>query len=315
MVIGIADLENASCRSLKTNRIVTLPIKELLPDHNQSLAREATQGPVDLALMTFCDRHDVMLHDRCPQCNSPVMFHRQELGNRNAVKIDSLTSCTACGFDLKRAAAYQAPVAEIHAWIALKSQAFFIENGWTFAGENTFPYSHLYFDVLRNMVMKLRDKKTPGRFLAFAAEKLGLCLPSITPGRIPFEYLCLRERHCLLQIATWYLLDWPDRFVSIARELKVRYSEFMYGFGSGPFWFDHEARRLESKPLGPSEGEKAAMRALLRSTTDPIKLERFEKIIRKNLGNKHLRHLDPSFVRESRAQPSARKYVRKIVRK
>jgi len=30
-----------------------------------------------LALSTFCDLHDVMLHDRCPKCQSPVIFHRQ----------------------------------------------------------------------------------------------------------------------------------------------------------------------------------------------------------------------------------------------
>lgn len=242
-----------------------------------------------LAFSTFCDEHDVMLHDCCPECKSPVMIHRQEMGDRNSWRIDSLTICTVCGFDLKRAAAYQAPIVDIDVWNTLKVQACFMDLGWTFAGTETFSYSHLYFDVLRNLILKLKWKKSPGRLLSYAVEHLRVIGPPPTRTRDPFENLDLRERHYLLQIATWYMLDWPSRFLTACREMKIRYSELTHEFCTAPFWFLSEARQLEFKPLGPSHEEREAMRGLLRKTEEPIKRQQLKKFISARMAKMRLR--------------------------
>lgn len=244
-----------------------------------------------LALSTFCDVHDALLHDCCPKCHSPVMFHRQELGERWACRVESLTLCTGCGFDLKRAAAYQAPVVDIHAWLTLKSQLFFLDNGWTFISNATLSYSHLYFDVLRNLIHKMLSNWTTSRLLHQIQSKFPISQNFSVRHNVPFEFYGVKERHYILQMATWYLLDWPNRFLEINKKLRIRYSELMREFETAPFWFLDEVKQLEIKPLGPSEGEMAAMRALLESTDDPIKRKQLKKTIRQRIGNESINFL------------------------
>lgn len=202
-----------------------------------------------LAIATFCDRHDVMLHDRCPQCQSPIMFHRQEMGNRNLWMYDSLATCTACGFDLKRTSAFQASVIDIEAYNTLKSQLFFLDVGWTFSRSEGFQYSHLYFCAVRQLAKQLRSKKTPHRILEYANAHLGLSLSITTLGRMPIEFLSLTERHYLILVATWLLLDWPERLLRICGDLGVRHSELLSEFGEVPYWFESGMRPLRLKPI------------------------------------------------------------------
>src|SRR5205814_803631 len=53
-----------------------------------------------LAFMTCCEIHAVALLDRCPQCGSPVNFHRNELGDPNVSHAVSTTHCFKCALDL-----------------------------------------------------------------------------------------------------------------------------------------------------------------------------------------------------------------------
>lgn len=219
------------------------------------------------------------------------MFYRQEMGDRGLCRIDSLSFCTTCGFDLKRAAAYASPVVDTEAWNTLRSQLFFIDMGWAVVGRQTFPYPHLYFDVLRNLVQKIKWKKTPGRLLEYAVQRLDLRAASITPGRVSFDFLGLKERHYLLQIATWYMLDWPERFLTACKDLQIRQSEIMFCFESVPYWFHEAIGTLEIKPIGPSEEERAAMRALLQKTNDCQQRKIFIRGIRQRLAGDSLRSL------------------------
>ena len=238
-----------------------------------------------LALSTFCDVHDVLLHDCCPDCQSPVVFHRQELGQRWTNKIESLTLCVNCGFDLRRAPVFQAPVLEIHSWLTLKSQMFFLDQGWTFTTNQTFPFSHLYFDVLRNLVHKLRSNWTPGRLLDYFDRQFYMPINLKKHRKEQFEFYDLLERHFLLLAATWFLADWPGRLLEIGEHLKIRYSELMRDFSLAPYWYVSDAQRLEFKPMGPSDGEKDAMRQLLMKTVNPEDRKKLEKIILKRNGN------------------------------
>lgn len=249
-----------------------------------------------LALFTFCDVHDVMLHDCCPQCQSPVMFHRQELGNRWANKIESLSLCTACGFDLKRAPVCQASTIEIGAWLALKSQLFYLDNGWTFTPGMTFLYSHLYFDVLRNLIRKLLSNWTTGRLLQHAQEIFYVPISLNLHHDEPFEFYGVNERHYLVQIATWYLLDWPKRFLEISKTLRVRYSELMREFDPIPFWFIDSVAQLEIKPIGPSDGEKGAMRQILQRDYDQVRRKVLRNAIWHRIGKNSInKYFDFSF--------------------
>ena len=238
-----------------------------------------------LALCTFCDRHDVLLHDCCPKCQAPVVFHRQELGDRWLHHVSSITLCTNCGFDLKRSPAYQAPVIEIHSWITLKSQLFFLENGWTFIPGMNFSYSHLYFNALRNVIYKLLSKWTTSRLLKYFQDAFPFATNLEIINKQAFEFYGLKERHSLIQIATWFLLDWPNRFLEICRLCKVRFSELTRDFEDIPFWFFDSAQTLKVLPLGPSEGEKAAMLQLLAKYENTPYKKELRRIIAKRISH------------------------------
>ena len=228
-----------------------------------------------LALTTFCDKHNVMLHDRCPKCETPVMFYRQELGDRWTVSIQSLTLCTGCGFDLRDAEVDEVMVVDHHALLTLRLQLRNLDLGWTFNDKHMFQYSQLYFSVLRNLIQKMMSPWTVRRLLTVAQVKFSLPQIKGERAREPFEFYGVAERHQLLQVATWYLMDWPLRFQALFRANGCRYSELMRDFEDVPYWFRRDASLLERLPAGPCLEEQAAMRALLQ----------------RDLGHKHRKQL------------------------
>lgn len=217
------------------------------------------------AIATFCVLHNVMLCDRCPNCQAPVMFYRQEMGDRWATPEHSLSRCSTCSFDLSRAAVEEALVLDKQAFATLRLQLDYLDQGWTWTDRKIFPYSHLYFAVLRNLVQKLSATWTPRRLRWVAQIRLGYSIDHLLTGREPFEYLNLHVRHVLLQFATWYLLRWPHRLMGIFEVTRCRYSELMREFDNAPYWFVKEMGRLESKSVGPSEDELKAMQNLRNS--------------------------------------------------
>jgi hypothetical protein len=224
------------------------------------------------AITTFCVVHNVMLRDRCPACQAPVMFYRQEMGDRWAMPDHHLSRCSTCSFDLSTATAEKVLVIDQQAFATLRLQIDYMDQGWTWTDKNTFQYSHLYFAVLRNLVQKLSASWTPRRLRWVAQIRLGYSIDHLLNGQEPFEYRDLNVRHVLLQMATWYLLDWPKRLMGIFEVNRCRYSELMREFNNAPYWFVEKMGQLENRPVGPSNGELAAIRSLLtrlgRSRTD-----------------------------------------------
>lgn len=237
-----------------------------------------------LALSTFCDKHGVLLHDCCYQCKAPVSIHRQELGNRWSSKVESLSLCVECGFDLKRAPGFQAPIFDIQTWLTFTAQLTYLDFGWTFNKSQTFQFSPLYFDVLRDLITKLRSPWTPNRLLSHFCEQfhVSLCLKKFRT--VTFEFLPVYERHVLLSAASWYLDDWPNRLLTAAKLLKIRYSELMREFSNIPYWYQSQARCLEFNPLGPSMDERQAMYKLLQNTRDPKAHKQLRRAVSKRLG-------------------------------
>lgn len=236
-----------------------------------------------LALTTFCDKHNVMLHDRCPQCQAPVMFYRQELGDRWTVGFRSLTSCTTCGFDLGTAQVKPVVVVDRLALLTLRHQVRFLDLGWTFNDGRVFQYSQAYFSALRNLLQKLMSPWSIRRLREVVETQFSLPSIQVSRAREPFEYYGVTERHQLLQVATWYLMDWPSRFQRIFRENGCRYSELMRDFTDAPYWFQSDASYLERLPLGASPDEMAAMRALLQKTTDAKRRNRLQHLMLRRL--------------------------------
>jgi hypothetical protein len=194
-----------------------------------------------LAFSTFCDRHGIMLHDRCPACRAPVVVFRNDLGRRSDYRIGDHTSCWQCGFDLRRAPAYGPSGPDGKSIMALRSLATFHGLGWWFQGDVGIPYGHLYFDALHHLVMFLASA-LGRRLLVFTERETGWhAAIGDQTARTCFERRSVGARHELLVSALWLLDDWPDRFVRGAKAAGLSQSRILRG-ESLPFWFESEIR-------------------------------------------------------------------------
>jgi hypothetical protein len=232
-----------------------------------------------LAFMVACERHRVLLHDRCPRCQAAVNFHRNELGNFRKFAADSLTTCNLCGLDLRTASEIthlspvQPPEAEFTANLLSVMTSGFIQ-----VSEGVVTYSHLYFAALRQImtVMAMRDRRIDSLRRAISST-FGLApyTPPACRPRPDVQEMDTATRRRLLGLARCLLEQWPTRFIEFSREYKVWSSLWLRHFepaaggrprAAAPYWFwsvVHE--HLYRAKYCPSETETvAAIRHLRR---------------------------------------------------
>ncbi|CAG0995456.1 hypothetical protein RHDC4_02790 [Rhodocyclaceae bacterium] len=208
-----------------------------------------------LAFSTVCDRHGVMLHDRCPSCGAPVIYFRNDLGRRSDYKLSSDTLCWQCGYDFRRAPAYSPPAPDGRSIVALRSLATFPELGWWFIGSQTLQYQHLYLDALRHLLMVLPSGKGP-QLLSYIENQTGWCSHVQCGPRALFEFRPLAVRHNLLISALWLLNDWPERFLRACKACRIPQSGILRAV-SLPFWFESTLREGLGSSRVPSTAEEA----------------------------------------------------------
>lgn len=193
-----------------------------------------------IAFSTICDRHGVMLHDRCPSCGAPIIYFRNDLGRRSKYKLSGDTCCWRCNYDLCRASAYCPPAPDGHSIVALRSLATFPDLGWWFIGNQTLQYEHLYLDALRHLLMVLPSGRGP-QLLSYIEKQTGWCSHVQSGPRTLFELRPLAVRHNLLVSALWLLDDWPERFLRASKDCGVPQSGILRAI-SLPFWFESTIR-------------------------------------------------------------------------
>lgn len=222
-----------------------------------------------LAFNTVCERHGVLMHDRCHRCGAPVIFFRRELGHRDEHRFDPAARCHVCGGDLSRAPAWDSFTGDVHALIQLRSLVTFYDMGWTFCGNETYQYGHLFMDVLHRMCNFLTSTKGK-KLLTVAAGESGLASMGVTGNGRDFESRPLIERHYLLLAALWLLMDWPGQFVQACRQAKTTQSRLLSDWGP-PYWFASEVReRLDRSGYTPTEEEAKHAAAYLEQTKQRV---------------------------------------------
>ena len=215
-----------------------------------------------LALVTICDRHGILLHDRCPQCGAPVACFRNDLGHRDNYRLDAHTLCSQCEFDLRRAAAVSPPAVDAQSAMALRSLVCFHDLGWWFCGQHTINYSTLFFNALRHLAAWLPTRRGP-RLLAIIESRTGWGARAMQ--RSIFEFRPINDRHYLLATAIWLLHNWPHRFIETARSAGLPQSHILLG-KSHPFWFEADvAEPLSAAHYIPAEEEARRAAEYLRA--------------------------------------------------
>ncbi len=224
-----------------------------------------------LALTTVCDVHGTLMHDRCPCCGAPVIFFRNDLGHRRDYQLGAITLCWLCGFNLVRAAVYSPPAPDSMSLVAMRSIATFLDMGWWFCGDEALHYAHLYFEVLRLLLVVLSSSRGHG-LLKYIEDAAGMSrLSGVVLSRRQFESRPLVDRHWLLACALWLLDDWPRRFLSTCKSVGGTRSWFARDMDVLPWWFDRELKaHLDRTQYSPSSAEVASAAAHLERAGVPV---------------------------------------------
>lgn len=208
-----------------------------------------------LAMYTVCDKHGTLMHDRCPKCGAPVMFFRQELGRRSSMLPCISTQCSVCGEDLSRSPVWAPPAPDWQALVTLRAFNTFVDMGWWFHEQLTFPCSLAWLDVVHHLVTWLTSQ-AGCRALGRVEQTIGWRRPDASPySRLPFEHRPLRDRHWLLMTSLWLLHDWPDRFRRVCNAPGLSQARIIRGERL-PYWFESEVKvSLGREPYNPTEEE------------------------------------------------------------
>jgi hypothetical protein len=190
-----------------------------------------------LAFYTECEKHQVLMHDRCPNCSASVNFHRAEMGARSLIR-GSTVLCHSCGFDLRCSSSFRTPCQDWRTFTTCRSLLLSHQMGWSFIENTEFPYAQNLFEVLRHLCRLMGSNRRASRLLPYVADQLGLDVSAIKNyGNSNFEQRSVAERHLLFCCSVWLLLDWPNRFVSACEELRLSSAYLLVDFKEPPYWF------------------------------------------------------------------------------
>lgn len=94
-----------------------------------------------------------------------------------------------------------------------------------------------------------------------------------------FEWRPVGERHRLLAMVVWLLQDWPDRLVSLARELKIRQALIVGGIRL-PYWFESEVRASLGAGFRTTTPEEATnVAAYLQNRSEEISIAAIGRVV------------------------------------
>jgi TniQ len=196
-----------------------------------------------IAFNTYCSKHDCMLHDRCPRCQSAVAFHRMDVGNARIFADQSLVACHVCQFDLCKAP--RVPViwhhANAQAWLQ-KTEAC-LDTRLT-ARRRRKALERLR--VMRQMTTLLTSRYTSLRLREWACEQIDVAFIPVTQGRVAIESRPLIERHHLVQLAAWLMADLKPHLRKAWLGKAVRYNHMLKDFDDPPLEYVNMTRHFSN---------------------------------------------------------------------
>ena len=193
-----------------------------------------------IALHTFCPKHNVMMHDRCPHCGEPVVFQRIELGKGNEeTGLDkSLSICFNCGFDLvdskpERAIFWNNDISEQWRLLLLGM----LENKLT-------KYQLEELVVLHQFVKLLSSGVTSEKLMNFIESKNNVKLIRPNLSLRSFEANNLKTRFQITQCAWWLFSDWPSNLYEVWLDGSILYNKLLKDMKIVPKWYFSEVDKL-----------------------------------------------------------------------
>ncbi len=183
-----------------------------------------------LSFSVVCPDCEVILIERCPKCNSPISFHRLEVGLKEAILNKDICICYKCSFDFRKAKASKADKSIVKFQKHLYS---ILDKG--FSAE--IQYSHLYFDgiyqlarIIGSPVEKLKD------FDKELSKCSGLQFKS-KRTRGEFDKMAIDDRLLIMSKISWLFEEWPRRFLNISASTRTYSSYLLRDMRNPPYWY------------------------------------------------------------------------------
>ncbi|MFI5444011.1 TniQ family protein [Polaromonas sp. UC242_47] len=187
-----------------------------------------------LAFNTICVKHQCMRHDRCPQCGASVAFHRMDMGRGGLFEFESLAACHVCQFNLCDALCE--PVvsydAQATAWLEQLCSPLMDTDESKVAA--------IGLDVLRvmhHLAGLLTSRYQTVTLREHLCAQLGIEDIPMTHGRVSIEARPLAERHHLVQLVAWLMVDLEPRLFRAWRSKAVRYNHLLKDFDEEPQFY------------------------------------------------------------------------------
>jgi hypothetical protein len=199
-----------------------------------------------VAFNTICVKHRSMLHDRCPACGAGVAFHRMDVGRGSIFDPQSLAMCHACGFNLS-----QAPFVPIVSYDT-EASAWHEKRCADLERQDGSPYIAIDLDEMRvfhQLVALLLTRYKTSRLREHICDQLGIADLAWASDRVSVESRSLTERHFLVQLGSWLMVDLDPRLRQAWRDKAVRYNHLLKDFDRVPHFYSEvvaEFRRGKS---------------------------------------------------------------------
>lgn len=191
-----------------------------------------------VALQTFCPKHQVMMIDRCPKCQSPITFHRLETGINCWDMQIKLSTCSECSFELSRAHPIPIPILD-HSTHRIWTD--------TLSSLNTDSTPDELIERLRvlHQFTKILTSENHKKLLKHLCEMHQMNLNLSNFGERFIEAEGIYQRHQFIYLAWWLLEDWPHRLVACWLEGKIRFNYLLKDFTQPPSWYKRQVKKFD----------------------------------------------------------------------
>lgn len=184
---------------------------------------------------TVCPTHKLMLHDRCPKCQAPVSYHRMEMGRSSNFETTGLTGCHVCEFDLRESPLLPITTykSEIRRWMIELSKL--VTHG---AGPKRMHLNVEHLLVMHQLSKLLLSASKYVNLRECLCDYLAVEDKVASRGdRVSIEARDINERHHLMQLIVWLMIDLEPRLRMAWRSKSVRYNHLLKDFHDPPAWF------------------------------------------------------------------------------
>lgn len=195
-----------------------------------------------IALNTVCSRHGTMLFDRCPHCGAAVAFHRLDMAGVEAIDVAPLSYCHSCQFDFREAVSVKPIVYDADA----SSLLFEASRQFDHGGIPGCEWDLGRFAVMHQLCRIMTAQYKHARLREFVLGQNGAQDIDLTGGYAFFEMRSIQERHHLLQLTAWLLVNLEPRLTEAWQAKAVRYNLLLKDFDIPPTYYHLIAEKFSN---------------------------------------------------------------------